>query len=133
MKLLISTPSDLDRLVAFLRSKTEPVVVEVKAYRDTRSNEQNRRLWAMLRDVSQQVNWYGNHLKDHEWKDVFTASLKQQRAVPGIDGGFVVLGSPTSKMTIAEMTELIELMMAFGCERGVMWSDPLDPVNSEVA
>ncbi|MBB6579612.1 hypothetical protein HNP33_003726 [Comamonas odontotermitis] len=86
---------------------------------EKRSDAQNRRLWAMLRDISQQVDWYGQKLTDEEWKDVFTASLKKQKAVPGLDGGFVICGQRTSKMTKAEMAELQTLMEAFGAERGV--------------
>lgn len=86
---------------------------------EKRSDAQNRRLWSMLRDISQQVDWYGQKLTDEEWKDVFTASLKKQKAVPGLDGGFVICGQRTSKMTKAEMAELQTLMEAFGAERGV--------------
>jgi hypothetical protein len=89
-----------------------------------RSLEQNARLWAMLSDISFQVNWYGRHLTPHEWKHVFTASLKKQDVVPGIDGGFVVLGASTSKMTKAEMCDLQTLMEAFGAEQGVFFSAP---------
>lgn len=96
------------------------LTMEVKP--ETRSLAQNRRLWAMLTDISEQVNWYGQKLTPDEWKDVMSAALKKQKVVPGIDGGFVVLGLRTSKMTKAEMTELQELMAAFGTERGVQWS-----------
>lgn len=89
----------------------------------TRSDAQNRRLWAMLTDISQQVEWHGVKLSPEDWKHVFTASLKQQRAVPGLDGGFVVLGQSTSKMTKAEMSELQELMAAFGAEREVIFKE----------
>lgn len=85
----------------------------------TRSLEQNSLLWALLRDVSQQVDWYGNKLTEEEWKDVFSASLKQQKVVPGIDGGFVVCGQKTSKMTKAEFSDLCELILAFGAGKGV--------------
>ena len=90
---------------------------------ETRSLEQNRKMWAMLAEVSEQVNWHGHYLSAEDWKHIFTASLKKQRAVPGIDGGFVVLGQSTSKMTIAEMSELIELMHAFGAEHNVRFTD----------
>ena len=90
---------------------------------ETRSLAQNRRLWAMLTDISEQVNWYGQKLTQEEWKDVMTAALKKQKVVPGIDGGFVVIGARTSKMTKAEMTELQELMAAFGAEHGVVFRD----------
>ena len=95
------------------------LVIEVRP--EKRSDAQNRRLWAMLRDISEQVDWYGQKLTDEEWKHVFTASLKRQKAVPGLDGGFVVLGQSTSKMTKAEMCELQELMEAFGAEKGVQF------------
>lgn len=88
---------------------------------EKRSDAQNRRLWAMLRDISQQVDWHGNKLSDEEWKDVFTAALKRQKVVPGLDGGFVVCGQRTSKMTKAEMAELQELMEAFGAQHGVQF------------
>lgn len=88
---------------------------------EKRSDAQNRRLWSMLTDVSQQVDWHGQKLTAEEWKDVFTAALKKQKAVPGIDGGFVVCGQRTSKMTKAEMSELQTLMEAFGAQQGVVF------------
>ena len=98
------------------------LVIEVKEM--TRSVEQNARLWALLTDVSNQVNWYGNKLTPEEWKDVFTASLKRHKTVPGIDGGFVVLGMRTSKMSVREMGELMELIEAFGANHGVRFTAP---------
>jgi len=84
-----------------------------------RSLEQNRLMWANLEDIAQQVVWYGQKLDKQEWKDVLTAGLKKQKIVPGIEGGFVVIGARTSKMTIAEMNELIELSTMFGAQQGV--------------
>jgi hypothetical protein len=84
-----------------------------------RSLEQNRMMWANLEDIAQQVVWYGVKLTKDEWKDVLTAALKKQKVVPGLEGGFVVIGARTSKMTVAEMTELIELSTAFGTQQGV--------------
>ena len=86
---------------------------------ETRSTDQNRRMWSMLADVASQVDWYGQKLSSEDWKHVLSASMKKQRAVPGIDGGFVVLGPSTSKMTVQEMTELMDLIEAFGTQQGV--------------
>ncbi len=91
---------------------------------ELRTLDQNSKLWAMLSDVSRQVDWYGRKLSPWAWKDIFTAALKKQDVVPGIDGGFVVLGEHTSRMTKAQMSELLELMMAFGANHKVAWSDP---------
>lgn len=93
------------------------LVLEIRP--ETRSLAQNARLWAMLGEISQQVDWYGQRLTADEWKDVFSAALKRTKVVPGLDGGFVVCGQSTSKMTIAEMSEMQTLMEAFGAERGV--------------
>ena len=90
---------------------------------ETRSVEQNAKMWATLAEIANQVDWYGQKLTAEEWKWVLSASLKKQRAVPGIDGGFVVLGQSTSKMTIAEMSEMIELSVAFGAQQGVVFND----------
>lgn len=91
---------------------------------ETRSLRQNARLWAMLTDVSQQVDWYGRKLSPENWKHVFSASLKKQDVCPGLDGGFVVLGLSTSKMTRAEMSDLQELIAAFGVQHDVVFSEP---------
>ena len=89
---------------------------------ETRSLQQNARLWAMLTDISQQVDWYGRKLSPENWKHVFSAALKKQDVVPGLDGGFVVLGLSTSKMTVGEMADLQTLMEAFGAEKGVRFT-----------
>ena len=96
------------------------LVLEIRP--EKRSDAQNRRLWAMLADISAQVDWYGQKLTSEEWKDVFSASLKRTKVVPGLDGGFVVCGQSTSKMTKAEMCELQELMEAFGAEKDVRFA-----------
>jgi hypothetical protein len=98
------------------------MTIEVKP--ETRSLAQNARLWAMLGDVSRQVDWHGRKLSPTAWKHIFSAALTKQDVVPGIDGGFVVLGKETSKMTRAEMSELQELMQAFGAQQGVKFSAP---------
>lgn len=106
------------------------MVVEVK--QEKRSLAQNARLWAMLTDISHQVDWYGQKLTPEDWKHIFTAALKKTRALPGIDGGIVVLGQSTSKMTKAEMAELQELMEAFGADKGVRFRAPVDPETGEI-
>ena len=108
------------------------LVLEFKP--ETRTLAQNARLWAMLTDISRQVDWYGRKLTPEEWKHVFSAALSKQDVVPGIGGGFVVLGKSTSKMTKTEMAELQELMEAFGAEHGVRFTAPdyVDPRTGEV-
>ena len=88
----------------------------------TRTLDQNSLLWPLLTEVSKQVDWYGNKLTADEWKDVFSAALKKQKVVPGLDGGFVVCGQSTSRMSKREFSDLVELIYAFGADRGVVFS-----------
>jgi hypothetical protein len=96
--------------------------VEFKAAK--RTLPQNDKLWAMLTDISRQVVWYGQKLTPDDWKDIFTASLRRARVVPGLDAGsFVPLGMRTSDMGKQEFSDLLELMHAFAAERGVVFAN----------
>ena len=105
------------RAIDSVRSAPDGYRVEIR--QQTRTLEQNARMWAMLGEIAEQVVWYGQKLTAEEWKDVLTAGLKRQKVVPGIDGGFVVIGARTSKMTRTEMAELTEVAYAFGAQQGV--------------
>ena len=103
---------------------TAPEGYQVIVKEPARTLDQNAKIWPMLHDLAQQVEWYGHKLTPEEWKDLMTAGLKKQRAVPGIDGGFVVIGAHTSKMSKSEFSDLVEMLYAFGAEHGVKWSEP---------
>lgn len=89
-----------------------------------RSDLQNRRFHASIRDVSEQVGWAGEMLSEEDWKRLFIASLYGQKVVPGISGGFIVLAKQSSEMSVSELSELQEFIYAFGAERNVEWSEP---------
>jgi hypothetical protein len=97
-----------------------PVGTRIEFRASKRSLPQNALMWSRLSEISQRVEWYGQKLSAEDWKDVFTASLRRTRVVPGLDAGtFVPLGMRTSDMTKEEMTDLLELIAAFAAERGV--------------
>lgn len=89
---------------------------------EVRSDPQNRRMWAMLRDISAQVVWYGQKLDSESWKHVFSAALEQQQTVPGINGGFVVMGVSTRNKSKAWFSDMFQIMEAFGAEHGVKFT-----------
>lgn len=102
--------------------------MEIVELNDRRTTSQNRLMWALLSDLANQVEWPVDgrmqKISPDDWKHVVTAALKRhQRVAAGIDGGFVILGQYTHKMNKAEMAELIELIQAFGSEKGVKWSE----------
>ena len=79
-------------------------------------------MWALLRDISQQVVWHGQKLDSESWKNIFSASVQGQRSVPGLDGGFVVLGISTRNQSKAWFSDMFDVMEAFGADRGVRFS-----------
>ena len=93
--------------------------------KNRRSLGQNAMMWALLRDISDQLEWHGEKLTINDWKWIFTAAIRRQRMVPGIDGGMVFLGEPTSGMSKQEMSDMIDLICSFGIDHGVEWSDPV--------
>lgn len=96
----------------------------IKAGPATRTLEANAAMWAMLTDISKQVVWHGRKLDAESWKHIFSSSLRKQDVVPNLDGtGFVVMGVSTSSMSKAEMSELLELIQAFGAQQGVKFSE----------
>lgn len=104
-----------------------PAGYRVEIREPTRSLDANALMWTLLADISEQVEWYGVKLSSEDWKDVLSASLRKARVVPGIDPGtYVPLGMRTSKMTKAEFSALIELIYAFGAERGVVFHDHVE-------
>jgi hypothetical protein len=121
--IIIASEWHRNRVIEIIRSLPADSGHVVAIKEKTRSSLQNSKMWAMLTDIAHQVSWHGQHLTKDEWKCVFSAGLKRQKVVPGIDNGFVVIGAHTSKMSIAEMAELIEFATAFGCQHQVKWSD----------
>lgn len=128
MKHSIKIVSEIQRAYAIEMIRLIPLeilhTVEIKERKTSRSLIQNDKMWATLTDISQQVDWHGQKLPPEVWKDIFTASLRKQRVVPGLDGNFVVCGQSTSKMSIKEMSDVIELATAFGMQYGVHFHDP---------
>lgn len=86
-----------------------------------RSLPQNDRMWAALTDIAKQLSWHGVRLSPDDWKLVMLDALKREvRMVPNIDGnGFVNLGRSSSDLSKQEMSDLLEIIYAFGAKHGV--------------
>lgn len=105
----------------------QSVEVIVRERKSKRSLDQNAKLNAMCGDLASQVVWHGQQISKDDWRHIFVAAYrKEQRVVPGINGGFVVLGASSRNLTVHECSEVMEMIYAFGAERGVSWSDPAE-------
>jgi hypothetical protein len=96
-----------------------------------RTLPQNDRMWAMLTDVATQVEHAGQRYSTEDWKILFIHALgRETRFIPALDGrGFVPIGQSSSDLSIEEMSELIELIFAWGAEHGVEFHEPPNPAE----
>jgi hypothetical protein len=125
--LRIVGPTSRARAMRLMERVPEGTRVEFKGSR--RTLPQNDRMWAMLTDVARQQTWppgpYGIKLLPNDWKLIFLDALKREvRTVPNLDStGFVNLSGSSSDLSKEEMSEMIELMTAWGAQNGVVFAD----------
>lgn len=91
----------------------------------TRSLEQNAAQWPILEAFSRQLEWPVNgkleKLEPAEWKDILTCAFRQEsaRLAMGLNGGVVMLGARTSKMSKSEFSDWLEFLNFVAADRGV--------------
>lgn len=116
---ILHSSAHRNKAIDAVREAGDDYVVTISEPR--RSLVQNALMWVLLQELADQVEWHGQKLTAENWKDMCTAALKQQEVVPGIEKGFVVLGTSTRRMTKQEMSDLIEFIYAFGAAHGVVF------------
>lgn len=115
-----------DRLRAVQLAQKVPAGTRVEFKAAKRSLPQNDRLWAMLTDIAQQVPWDGEKLRPDDWKLMFMDALNRenQHIVRNIENdGFVNLSTSSSDLSKGEMSDLLEIIAAFGAQHGVKFKD----------
>lgn len=100
----------------------------------TRTLDQNAKMHAMLSDIAR-AKPEGRDYPTDVWKALAMAMCGHKvRFEPALDGnGVVPIGFRSSRLTKAEMSELIDALDAYGTEHGVCWSEPLGDDESEAA
>ena len=123
---ILNSQSDRQKVCKWAMGVAPGTRVEFKEAK--RSTDQNARFWAMLTEIAQQLSWHGQKLKADDWKLIFLDALKQEvRIVPNISGnGFVNLGRSSSDLSKGEFSDLIEIMIAFGAQHGVVFSHDVE-------
>jgi hypothetical protein len=123
-------------LFAFELSADQAVEIIVRPVKSRRTLEQNAKMWAMLADVARQVQWPVNgimqYLSTEDWKSLMTAASQEEvRLAAGLNGGVVMLGASTRRMTVAQMGDVIETMYVLGVERSVLWANPKEHIPEQ--
>ena len=123
MRFILAHETARKRAIAAVSAAADGHVVTIKE--PTRNLEQNALMLVLLQAFADQLVWPVNgrmeKLTPEEWKALLTAAFRQesQRVAAGINGGMVMLGCSTRKMSKREMAEFIEFIQATAVDRGV--------------
>lgn len=99
----------------------------VRIGKETRSEEQNRKLWPMLDDIRRQVPEMAEFNRDDMKLRFLNALGVEMRFLPSLEGeGLFPVGLRSSTLTKAQFSGLIELLYKYGAEKGVVWSNPAE-------
>lgn len=100
-----------------------PVGSLMKVEKPKRTIDQNDKMWAMLTDISVQ-QMLGKKYTPDQWKAVMmNACGWEVQFLDGLDGTPFPSGFRSSKMTKAQMIDLISFIQAEGDKNGIRWTE----------
>lgn len=120
---ILDSPSARQRAGNWVRQAPSGTRVEFKASK--RSLPQNDMMWSLLTDVARQKEHAGRRYTPDQWKVLFMhACGREVQFVPSLDGAtFLPWGQSSSDLSKQEMTDLIEFILAWGAQNGVVFHD----------
>lgn len=130
---VLNLERDREKVIGMIRQAPFGTRVELKAAR--RSLPQNDRMWAMLSDIAAQREHAGKKWTPDQWKIIFMAACgREVQFIPSLDGAtFIPWGQSSRDLSKEEMSDLIEFMLAWGTEHGVIFHDQPPPAERAVA
>jgi hypothetical protein len=98
-----------------------PLGAQVEIMLDPHTGAQRRMMWSLLTDIAEQVRHCGQRWDSESWKCAFLRMMgKKMEFMPALDGdGVVAIGYHSSRLSKAEMSEMIMRIQAYGDEHGV--------------
>lgn len=120
--IILGTDYARKQAISVIESAPPYCVVNVRL--PGRTIAQNDKMQAMLSDVSRQKP-EGRNMPPHKWKGVFMDAIGcKPEWIPSLDGESIVCtGYRSSRLTKAQMSDLIEQMYEYGARHGVAWSE----------
>ena len=96
----------------------------VKISQAKRSDDQNSKMWAMLSDISRAAP-EGRMHSPEVWKSLaMHACSHEVQFLNGLNGEPFPAGFRSSKLSVAQMNDLIEFLYEYGSRYEVKWSEP---------
>lgn len=119
---ILWSPQARDRAKRLIEAAPLNAIVTVKPPK--RTIPQNSKLWAMLSDVSAAKPEGREHIPE-VWKELFMHALGHAtRFEMGLDGQPFPCGFKSSRLTKAQMSDLIEVIYEYGARHDIQWTEP---------
>ena len=117
----LAGPQQRARAKELIDAAPDRAIVQIKP--ETRSNEQNAMLWALLSTVSRAKPDGRTHTPD-VWKALFMSACGHAvQFEVGLDGAPFPLGFRSSRLTKEQMMDLIEFILQYCAEKGINADD----------
>lgn len=118
----LSSPLVKENALEAVRRAEKGMVVTVK--KPTRSSQQNALMWALIHDLAA-AKPEGRRWEPETWKAAMMHYLGHQVVfAEGLGGtGPFPMGFRSSKLSVQQMTDLIDCIYAYGIEHGVEWKE----------
>ena len=130
--IILRTRQDRGRAVRWIENAPDGTVVEFK--QKGRSSDQNAAMWSVLTQINRQRPVHnGVKMSAVLWKAVFMQALGAELVMlPTLEGdGLFPFGHRSSKLTVSEMGDLIELMLAWAATEGLTIEHFDNPPDAE--
>lgn len=118
--IIIRNDRDRARAINWIHNASDGTVVEFR--KKNRSGDQNAAMWSILSQILKQRPFHnGVKMSGVLYKAVFMQALGAELVMlPTLDGdGLFPFGHRSSKLSVSEMSDLIELMLAWAATNGL--------------
>ena len=125
--LTLRSKAEREQAIDWINRASTGTRVEFKG--PARSLDQNSRFWAMLTDCAVQGRIEGRRFNTEQWKTMFMTAYAEERGIeikhlPALNrAGMIPCGRSSSDLSVAEMSELMEWISAWGAENGIKFHD----------
>lgn len=126
-----------DNAIACVMEAPDGYMVQI--HEPTKKRIQEEKYHAMIGDIAKQSEHIGRKWDADDMKRLLVDEFAEEmrlagtplhhdgRVIPSLDGKRIVqLGIQTRDFYVKEAAQFIEFLLAWGAERGVIWSEPKD-------
>jgi len=101
----------------------EPFLLTFQKVSERRRNTQNRRYWAILHDVSEQLLVNNKVMSVDTWHEWAKRRFIGVREIPLPDGEVIILGMSSTELSVAEFSDYMQMIEAWATYQGVIFND----------